>query len=144
MTKYMPDGYQEVTPFIIAEDAGRFIEFLDKAFGAKLRFRMDAPGGKVGHAEVTIGSSVIMIADPDERDLRASASLHVYVEDCDAVFQTALAAGANAEQAPETHVYGDRSGCVSDTWGNRWYISTHVEDVSDDEVRKRMAELATA
>ena len=105
---------------------------------------MDAPGGKVGHAEVSIGSSVIMIADKDERDLRASAALHLYVEDCDQVFKAALVAGATSEQEPETHFYGDRSGCVAEGWGNRWYISTHVEDVSDEEVRKRMAELASA
>jgi uncharacterized glyoxalase superfamily protein PhnB len=144
MTKYMPDGYHEVTPFIVADGANGLIEFVQQAFGARVRFRMDAPGGKVGHAEVAIGESVIMIADPDERDRRASVSLHLYVEDCDRVFKTAVDAGAKVAQEPETHFYGDRSGCVSDRWGNRWYISTHVEDVSDEEMRKRMAELATA
>jgi PhnB protein len=144
MTKYMPDGYQEVTPFITAENAAGLIDFVGKVFGAKTRYRIDAPGGKIGHAEVTIGSSVIMIADPDERDKRNPVSLHLYVEDCDRAFKAAVEAGAMAEQEPETHFYGDRSGTVRDPWGNRWFISTHVEDVSEEELKKRMTEMAHA
>lgn len=144
MTSYKSEGYHDVTPFITADGANDLIEFLDKVFGAKVRLRMDAPGGKVGHAELTIGDSVIMVADPDERGLKTSVSLHIYVEDCDDTCSRAVSAGATLEEAPETHFYGDRSGCVSDRWGNRWYIATHVEDVSDEEMRKRMAEMATA
>jgi PhnB protein len=142
--KFMPDGYSEVTPFITVDNAGGLIEFLGQAFGARTRYRIDMPGGNVGHAELTIGSSVIMIADPDERGVRATASLHLYVEDVDRVFKTAVELGARNESEPETQFYGDRSGCVVDAWGNRWYIATHVEDVSEEELHKRMAALAPA
>jgi len=144
MTKPIPDEYRNVTPFIVVDNANGLIEFIGKAFGGTTRFKMDAPGGKVGHAEVMVGDSAIMIADPDERDLRAPAALHVYVDDVDRVFKTAVDAGGKSAGEPETHFYGDRSGCVADSWGNRWYISTHVEDVSPEEMTKRMAKLATA
>ncbi len=144
MTSYKPEGYHNVTALITADGANDLIAFLEDVFGTTVRFRMDAPGGKVGHAELMLGDSVIMVADPDERGLKTSASLHIYVEDCDAACSRAVAAGATLEDAPETHFYGDRSGCVSDRWGNRWYIATHVEDVSEEDMRTRMAEMATA
>jgi PhnB protein len=142
--KSIPDGYHTLTPFITAEDASGLLQFIETAFEGKVRFRMDAPGGKIGHAEIEVGDSVIMVADPDERDTTAKAMLHLYVDDVDSVFQHAVAAGGTAESAPETHFYGDRSGTIRDGWGNRWYISTHVEDVTPEEMTKRMAELARA
>lgn len=144
MTSYKAEGYNNVTVQVTADGANDVIAFLEKVFGTTVRTRMDIPNGKVGHAELVLGDSVIMVADADERKVKTSAALHVYVEDCDATIDRALAAGATLEEAPETHFYGDRSGCVSDRWGNRWYIATHVEDVSEEEMRKRMAELATA
>lgn len=142
--KAIPDGYHTVTPFITVEDANGLLEFLGKAFGAERRYFIEAPGGKVGHAEVTIGDSVVMVADPDERDIRATVSIHLYVEDVDRVFKTAVDAGASVVAEPETHFYGDRSGAVTDRWGNRWYISSHVEDVSEEELKKRMAAMSPA
>ena len=139
--KSIPDGYNVVTPFITVDDADGLLRFIAKTFGGNVRFRMEAPGNKVGHAEIVVGDSVIMVADPDERDIRATCSLHLYVDDVDAVYSKALGAGASSTSEPETHFYGDRSAGITDAWGNRWYIATHVEDVAPEEMTKRMAEI---
>jgi PhnB protein len=139
--KPIQDGYHEVTPFIVAEGAAEFLEFLKRAFNVQERMRIPLPDGKVGHAEVMVGESVIMVADPSATEKPAPACIHLYVEDADRVFQQALAAGASAESEPEDHFYGDRSGVVNDKWGNRWFIATHVEDVPPEEVMKRMQAL---
>ena len=141
----VPRGYRTVTPYLAVDGAAKAIAFYAKAFGAKERFRFDAPGGKIGHAEIEIGDSVIMLADPwpeghfvPPRKSEASVSIHLYVEDADAVFARAIAAGAVSVQAMEKKFYGDRSGSVRDPFGHLWHVATHVEDVSPEEMQRRM------
>jgi PhnB protein len=146
MVKPVPDGYPTVTPYLIVDGASAAIEFYRSVLGATERMRMPAPDDKVGHAELEIGNSVIMLADefPDMDALGPRAvggspvSLHVYVEDVDSVFDRALGAGAKALRAVEERFYGDRSGQFEDPFGHRWDVATHVEDVSPEEMAKRM------
>lgn len=146
--KPIPDGYPRVTPYLIVDGAAAAIDFYTRVLGATERMRMPAPEGKVGHAEIQLGDSVIMLSDehPD-MGMRGpksvggtSVTLSVYVEDADAVFAEALAAGANALGEVEDQFYGDRSGQFEDPFGHRWNVSTHVEDVPPDEMEKRMEE----
>lgn len=146
--KPIPDGYPRVTPYLHADDAGAAIEFYTKVLGAKERMRMAAPGGKVGHAELELGGSIIMLADEfPEMGVRGPkavggtpVTIHVYVEDVDAVFEAALAAGATSLNAVEDQFYGDRSGQFEDPFGHRWNVASHVEDVPAGEMEKRAAE----
>ena len=139
---FKPEGYSTVTPYLIVEDAAEVIDFVSKAFGAQERFRMAGVNGGVGHAEVQLGDSVIMLADSAEAEgnIKMPAMIHLYVEDCDAAYKAALDAGATSQQEPETKFYGDRNAGVTDRFGNIWYLSTHVEDVAPDEMEKRAAE----
>jgi PhnB protein len=147
--KPIPDGYHTATPYLIVNGAARAIEFYKKAFGAEELFRMASPNGKIGHAEIKIGNSPIMLADEHpEMNARGPASLGgspvsimLYVEDVDAVFQTAVAAGAAATRPVQDQFYGDRTGGITDPFGHMWYIATHKEDVSPDEMQRRSAEL---
>ena len=142
MVQAIPDEYGSVTPYLVVEGADELIGFLQDTFGATIRGGnvMRGPDGKIGHAEVQIGDSIVMLADvpPDGEPTRTM--LNFYVEDCDATFQKALAAGAESEREPADQFYGDRSGGVRDKWGNRYYISTHVEDVSPEEMERRVKE----
>jgi PhnB protein len=143
--KPIPEGYHSVTPYLVLNDAAGAIEFYKTAFGASEVMRMEAPGGRVGHAEIAIGDSKVMLADefPDmgARGPRAfggsPVSLHVYVEDVDATTRKALAAGAKEVRPVKNQFYGDRLGTVEDPFGHVWHISTHVEDVPPDELRRR-------
>ena len=145
--KPIPDGYSTVTPYLVMQGASRALEFYAKAFGAKERFRMDAPGGMVMHAEIQIGNSVVMLADEvPEMGYRGPqalggtpVSILLYVNDVDAMFQRALAAGAKEMRAPKNEFYGDRLGTVVDPFGHVWSIATHVEDVSPEEMKRRFA-----
>lgn len=112
--KPIPEGYHSVTPYLIVEGAAELLDFLREAFGAEQRVRMDTPDGSVAHAEVTIGDSVVMLADASEQWPANPGALHLYVEDCDTVYRRALEAGATEIQAPRDEFYGDRSGCVRD------------------------------
>jgi PhnB protein len=149
MVKPIPDGYPTVTPYLIVDGASAAIEFYCSVLGATERMRMPTPDDKVGHAELEIGNSVIMLADefPDMDALGPRAiggspvSLHVYVEDVDTVFDRALGAGAKALRPVEGRFYGDRSGQFEDPFGHRWDVATHVEDVSPEEMAKRMASM---
>jgi PhnB protein len=140
--KAIPDGYQSVMPYLIVTDAAKAIEFYKKILGAKERMRMPAPGGKVGHAELTFGNSTVMLADefPDMNALSPATvggtpvSLMVYVDDVDKVVDRAVAAGAKLIRPVKDQFYGDRSGCITDPFGHQWTISTHVEDVSMEEL----------
>ena len=138
--KPIPDGYNTYTPYYVVEGAAEFLDFLKKAFGAEETLRMPAPGGRIGHAEVRIGTSMLMLADASlpEHPVRQFNGM-LYVNDADAVFKTAVAAGARSERQPENMFYGDRMGGVTDKWGNHWWIGTHVEDVSPEEMKRRMA-----
>mgnify|MGYP005605694573 CR=1 FL=1 len=147
--KPIPEGYHSVTPYLILDDATRALEFYKKAFGAVELLRMPAPGGRIGHAEIKIGDSPIMLADENPELGAKSArtfggspiSLMVYVEDVDSTYSAAIAAGASEIQAVEDKFYGDRSGMFKDPWGHEWTVATHVEDVSEEEMGRRMAEM---
>ena len=148
--KPIPDGYPQVTPYLCVDGASAAIEFYGQVFGATERMRMDGPDGSIGHAELSLGDSIIMLADefPDMGFLSprkiggTPVTLHTYVEDVDAVFDKALAAGATSLRAVETQFYGDRSGQFEDPFGHRWSIASHVEDVSPEEMARRGAEQA--
>ena len=139
--KPIPEGYHTVTPYLVVDGAEKIIAFMTEAFGAKPHFGpMKRPDGKVMHAEMKIGDSVVMISDSNERAKANTSMLHLYVPNVDAVYQKAVKAGGISEMEPTNQFYGDRSGGVKDPAGNRWYIGTHVEDVSPAELKKRAAE----
>jgi PhnB protein len=152
MPNAIPDSYPRVTPYLIVDGAADAIGFYTKVLGAGERGRMDMPGGRVGHAELEIGDSVIMLADemPDmgivgpKRIGGTPVTLHVYVEDVDAVFESAKQAGATATREVEDRFYGDRSGQFEDPWGHRWDVASHVEDVPPEEMEKRAQEAMAA
>lgn len=141
----IPEGYHSVTPYLIVDGAAAAIEFYERVFGARARMRIAGPGGKVGHAELDVGDSCIMLADEfPEIGARgpksvggAPVNLYLYVEDVDAVVGKAIAAGAREVRAVEDQFYGDRMGTIEDPFGHVWHISTHVEDVPPDELERR-------
>jgi PhnB protein len=147
-TKHIPDGYHSVTPYLMVKGAGAALEFYKRAFGVTEVMRMPAPDGKIGHAEIKIGDSHIMLADeyPERGYLGpqslggTSVSLMIYVERVDDVFKQALAAGAKELQPIKDQFYGDRSGTLLDPFGHMWTIATHVEDVSPQEMERRAQE----
>jgi PhnB protein len=146
--KPIPDGYPRVTPYLIVDGAVAAIDFYSKVFGATERMRMASPGDKIGHAELELGDSLIMLADEHpEMGIRGPKSIggtpvtiSVYVDDVDGVFERAVAEGANATRQVENQFYGDRSGQFEDPFGHRWSVASHVEDVPPDEMEKRAAE----
>jgi PhnB protein len=148
MTKPIPEGYRTATPYLIVKGAAAAIEFYKRAFAATETLRMADPQGRVGHAEIRIGDSVIMLADehPDMgyRGPHAlggsSVSILLYLEDVDEVFERALKAGAKALRPVTNQFYGDRSGTLEDPFGHVWTIATHVEDVSPEEMKRRVEE----
>jgi PhnB protein len=143
----IPEGYHSVTPYLAVHDAAAALEFYQRVFGARERMRMPAPGGKVGHAEIEIGDSCVMLADehPDIgfRSPKAiggtPVNLHLYVEDVDAVVKQAVTAGAKEVRPVKDQFYGDRTGTVEDPFGHVWHIATHKEDMSPDELKRRAA-----
>jgi len=136
--KPIPEGYRTFTPYFVVEGASDFIEFLKKAFGAQEMFRFPAPGGKIGHAEVRLGDSMVMLADSSTEYPPSRVSSYLYVPDVDATYKKALAAGGQSNREPANQFYGDRVAAVKDRWGNTWSIGTHVEDVSPEEMERRM------
>lgn len=145
--KPIPDGYPRVIPSLTIDGAADAIEFYRSVLGAEVRMRMDGPDGKVGHAELTIGDSMLMLSDefPDMGFLAPGAvggspvMVNVYLPDVDAAFARALAAGAKELRPVADQFYGDRSGQFEDPWGHRWNVATHVEDVSEEEMARRVA-----
>jgi PhnB protein len=141
--KPIPDGYHAITPYLYIKGAAKAIQFYTDAFGATERMRMDGPNGSIGHAELEFGDSVVMLADAPERAADArngvTASLMLYVPDADATFKCAIDAGATQVQPLENKFYGDRSGTLRDPFGQEWSIATHIEDVSPEEMGRRMA-----
>lgn len=142
--KPIPDGYRTVTPYLVNDGAAEVLDFVKQAFGAEEKFRMEQPDGSIGHAEVVIGDSLVMVGSAGPENPAMPAMIHLYVEDCDAAYERALAAGATSEREPTDQFYGDRSGGVRDQAGNLWWIATHVEDVPEDEMAKRIDEMRAA
>jgi PhnB protein len=147
MVKAIPDDYPRVMPYLSVDGAADAIAFYTKVFGAEERLRMAAPEGKVGHAELQIGDSVVMLADtlPDmggksPKDVGGSpVTMMVYVEDVDDCFNRALDNGATEVRKVEDQFYGDRAGQLEDPWGHLWFVASHVEDVPDEEMKRRAA-----
>src|SRR5688572_11995233 len=143
--KPIPDGYGAVMPYLIVDGAAKAIEFYKTVLGATERMRMEAPGDKIGHAELTVGDSVIMLADEHPeigavgpRTVGGSpVGIMVYLPDVDAVVARAVAGGGKLVSPPENKFYGDRSATIEDPFGHKWYLSTHVEDVTPDEMARR-------
>jgi PhnB protein len=146
--KPIPDGYHTITPYLSVNGATAAIEFYKKAFGAREVLKLAQPDGRVGHAELQIGESRIMLADEfPQMEFRSPSAiggtpvhLHMYVENADAVVNQAVAAGAKLLRPVQDQFYGDRLGTVADPYGHVWHVSTHKEDLSMDELRKRAAE----
>ncbi len=144
----IPEGYRSITPYLIVKEAAAAIEFYKRAFGATERFRMAGPNGTVGHAELTIGDSIIMLAD-EFPDMGARSplsyggtptSLYLYVDDVDAVYKRALDAGAKADRPVADQFYGDRTGCIKDPSGHLWALATHKEDLTPEQIHQRHEE----
>jgi PhnB protein len=147
---YIPSGYHEVTPYLSIRGAARALEFYKQAFGAVEVMRMPGPEGKLGHAEIKIGSSRVMLSDeypemqfmgPETRG-GTTVHLHVYVRDVDAMTERAVGAGAKLIRPVEDKFYGDRTGSVQDPFGHVWHLATHKEDLSMAELKKRAARAA--
>ena len=149
MVQSIPTGYHTVTPYLIVRNAAAALDFYKKAFGAVELMRFPGPGGKLMHAEMKIGDSPVMLADemPDEGHVGpqtlggAAVSLLLYVENVDARFAQAIAAGATVKRAVADQFYGDRTGTLADPFGHVWSLATHKEDVSMEEMQRRMAKM---
>ena len=147
----VPEGYPRLSPYICVDGAAQAIDFYTDVLGATERMRMDAPDGRIGHAELAIGDSLFMLADehPDigfqspARIGGTAVALHVYVDDVDATFEKALAAGAKSLRPVENQFYGDRSGQFEDPFGHRWSVATHVEDIDPEEMARRAEQQVT-
>jgi PhnB protein len=147
--KAIPDGYEGITPYICIRGAARAIDFYKTVFGAEETLRLADPSGKIGHAEISIGGRHVMLSDefPDwganspEAIGGSPVTLHLYVDDVDAVVARAVGAGATILRPVEDQFYGDRGGKLRDPFGHVWWIATHIEDVSNDEVKARAAKL---
>jgi len=145
MTKPIPDGYNTVSPYLAVDDAAAAIEYYKQAFGAEETMRMNGPDGKVGHAELKIGDSHVMLSDPFPQSSTSppkelggtTGSIFMYVEDVDSVVQQAVDAGGTVTMEVQDMFWGDRFGSVTDPFGHTWSIATHVEDVPPDEMEER-------
>ena len=150
--KPVPEGYRTATPYLIIDGAAKALDFYRRIFGAVEKMRMPSPGGKVGHAEITIGDSMIMLADEHleigARSPRAfggsGVGIMLYVDDVDSTVKNAVAEGAKLVHPVEDKFYGDRTGTIEDPWGHTWHVGTHKEDVSEDEMKRRVASMAKA
>jgi len=137
--KPIPEGYATITPYLIVEDADRLVEFVETIFDGKLLFQMRNEAGRISHGEMKIGNSMLMLSEASGEWKPTNTMLHLYVEDVDTVYKKALEAGAVSVKEPQDQFYGDRSGCVRDWFGNFWGIATHIEDVSEEEIQKRLS-----
>lgn len=135
--KPIPDGFHSVSPYILVKDGAKLIDFLKAAFDAEQVERLETPDGRVKHAQLQIGDSMVMLGAPQDDGM--PSSLYLYVPDCDATYASAMAAGATSLMEPEDQFYGDRGAGVTDPCGNLWWIGTHIEDVPPDELERRAA-----
>jgi uncharacterized glyoxalase superfamily protein PhnB len=138
---YIPEGYHSITPYIITKDADGVIAFLNATFDAEVKFEMRAPDGKVGHAEILIGGSHVMISDANELHPPMPSMIYVYVKDVDENYKRAIAAGGESLREPTDEFYGDRSSGVKDHSGNQWWIATHKKQVAMSEMQEKFTEL---
>jgi PhnB protein len=136
-TNFKPAGFHTVTPYLMVDDVAAFLEFLAKAFDATVVEQVRGPDGKIAHAQAKIGDSMLMAGHANANWKATPASLYLYVEKCDEVYERALAAGAKSLMPPADQFYGDRHGGVTDASGNTWWIATHLEDVPSAELQKR-------
>ncbi len=150
--KPIPDGFHAVIPYLTVKDPAQAIDFYQRAFGARERVRMPAPDGKVGHAELQIEDSIIMLGAecPEHGSVSpetlegSPVGLALYVENVDDVFQRAVEAGATVKEPVSDKFWGDRAGSLTDPFGHKWMVLTHIEDVSPEEMKKRMQEAFSA
>ncbi len=140
----IPSRYGNITPYLVIPGCAKAIEAYKQVFGAEELFRMAAPDGSIGHAEIKIGDSIVMLADGNSEHPGTSSLTVVYVEDCDAVFARAVSAKWQTLEPLQDKFYGDRSGLVRDPFGQRWSIMTHKEDVSPEEMEKRMKQMKSS
>ncbi len=138
--KPIPDGYHSITPYLPVQGAASLISFLQSAFDAKNVERIERPDGTIGHAEVRIGDSIVMLCDTMNEMKPMPATIYLYVNDADNTYERAVKAGAVSRTAPTTQFYGDRVSCVTDPSGNNWWIASRVENVSADELKRRAQE----
>ena len=138
--KPIPEGYHTLTPFIMAKQADKLIDFLKSAFGATVISLHKSPDGTIMHAELQVGDSRLMLGEGTDKYPAMPTMIYVYTEDCDATYKKAIEAGGTSLREPTTEFYGDRSCGVQDSSGNQWGIATHVEDVSSEEMKKREEE----
>jgi PhnB protein len=137
--KPIPDGYHTVTPYLLVQGAAELIDFLKQIFDAQETERVLRPDGAIGHAEIKIGDSVVMMSEAGGEWQPMPSSMYLYVNDTDTIYRRALQAGATSIMEPANQFYGDRSAGVKDRAGNHWWIATHVEDVSPEELQRRAA-----
>lgn len=135
--KPIPEGYHTITPCLVVEGAEKLIKFIENIFNGEVKSKMQGDNGKIAHAEIKIGDSMLMLADACEEWNASQTMLYLYVEDTDATYLKALDAGAISVKEPKDQFYGDRSAGVKDAFGNFWGIATHIEDVSEEEMQKR-------
>lgn len=137
--KPIPEGHHTITPYLVVDDAARLIDFLKQAFQAVEMHCMQGPDGRVRHAEMRIGDSMLMLGEAQGASKPTPCMLYLYLDNCDAVYHQALKAGATSITEPADQFYGDRHGAVKDPCGNQWWIATHIEDVSPEEIAHRAA-----
>ena len=136
-SKPVPEGFHTVTPYLVVTGVAKLMDFAKQAFGATEVFVAKRPDGNVQHAEVKIGDSIVMMGEGGPGGKQFPGMLHLYVEDCDALYKRALEAGAKSIREPADQPFGDRSSGVEDAFGNQWWISTHIEDVTSEEMERR-------
>jgi PhnB protein len=141
---WKPEGYHTVTPYLVGRGTAELIEFLKQSFGAQERERLMRSDGKIMHAEVKIGDSVVMMGESSDDFKAMPTSIHLYLEDVDEAYKRAVQADGKSLREPTDQFYGDRSAGVQDASGNHWWLATHVEDVSPEEMQRRQETMATA
>jgi uncharacterized glyoxalase superfamily protein PhnB len=137
MVKPIPDGYHTLTPYLVVPDGEQMLQFLQKTFGAKILFRHNRTDGTLKHAEIQVGDSRLMLGQANEQFTPRPQTLYVYIPDVDAAYERALSSGAKSIMPVSDQFYGDRNGGFEDPAGNWWWIATHVEDVSEEEIDRR-------
>jgi PhnB protein len=142
--KPIPEGYRTLTPYLTVQGVAQVLEFLQKALDAEVIYRMEGPGGIIHHAEARVGDSMLMLGEAHGDWPSMPGSLYVYVPDVDTTYKRAIEAGATSIMEPANQFYGDRHGGVKDSAGNQWWIATHIEDVSPEEMKKRHDEWAAS